>query len=126
MQVKKVAASSIVGGSMIAMAIVGMGTASASTDEGPGQVTVTKSTTVTKTSTNILDGNKILNGNKILSGNRTTVKLEVNLLNGAFSNNILNTGASSFNNHSFNTHTVTVTKTIDSNNTTTLGQPGHK
>ena len=136
MQVRKAVAGSVLGVGLTAMAIGGAGSAFASTGAGedggagaPGNVSVTHTTTVNKTNVNVLNGNRLLNGTRILSGNTTVIKVE--LFNGAFSNNVFNSGANSFNTdnskiwakNSFNT--VTITKTDTKNTTIETNNSGH-
>ncbi len=125
MQVKK-----LVAGSAIALAMTGGGLAlagTASADNGPS--TPGSTVTVNKTSVSLANGNKIASGNlnglrvfngntvKVASGNE--IKVTFSVANGALSNNIVNTGANSFN----TSKTTTVVKTTTINSYNSVPQP---
>lgn len=88
MQVRKAVAGSVIGGSMVAMAVVGMGSASASVAPGHGQngqggdVSVTNIShsynTVTKTTS--YDDHSI--NTALFSNNTTSITVKLNVLNG--------------------------------------------
>src|SRR4029077_7188598 len=118
MQVRKVVISTTIGLGMGAMAFAGAGAASADTapDGKAGQGGNEVSVTSTVNRTSILNRNNLVSGNRIGVLNGTHVTLSVNILNGPLlSNNVLNSGANSFNrpvtqiraSNSFNTVTVT-------------------
>ncbi len=125
MQVKK-----LVAGSAIALAMTGGGLAlagTASADNGPS--TPGSTATVNTTKVSALNGNKIasgnLNGLRVLNGNTVkvasgnTIVVKVSILDGALSNNIVNTGANSFN----TSKTTTVVKTTTINSYNSVPQP---
>ena len=118
MNVRTVIAGSILAAGVGVAGLAGAGAASAGPNNWhpgdgtwqPGSAIATFNTNVTAS---LANSNKLFNGNansntfNVLSGNRVSV------LNGAVSNNILNTGADSFNTttikHSYNTVTTNVT-----------------
>lgn len=129
MQLKKAVISSVVGIGMGAAAFAGAGSANATNDNWhpgdgnwqPGAAVATFSANVKLANGNlngnlngvkIFSGNSIsvLNGNKILSGN--------SFLNGNFSNNLINTGANSFNDSHDTTNNVSVVKVWKYDNST--------
>jgi hypothetical protein len=135
MQLRKAVISTTVGLGMGAIALTGAGAASADTapDGRAGQGGNEVSVTSTVNRTSILSRNNLVSGNRVSVLNGTHITLSVNILNGPIlSNNVLNSGANSFNssvtqiraNNSFNT--VTVTKnTVTTNNTLNTGKDGH-
>jgi hypothetical protein len=140
MQIKKFAAGVAIAGTMGAGGLALAGTAAADSGQNGaagapgGSVTVTNTTNTNRVS--LFNGNRLLNGTRLnvangnLAGNR--VVLSVSILNGPIlSNNILNSGPSSFNtdnsrfwaNNSFNTVTVTHDE-VTTNNSGKPGAPG--
>jgi hypothetical protein len=91
MQVRKMVAGSVLGLGMTAMAVGGAGSALASPSDGPQWGNGHPVQNITKTINQIgtVNGNHV----SLFSGNSLTL----NVGNGNFSNNLINTGAGSFN-----------------------------
>jgi hypothetical protein len=137
MMIRKIVAGTVIAGAIGAGGMALAGTASADAQnwtpgKGGWQPGAAIATFNNNVSTSIANGNKVLSQNSLLNGNfngltfnvasGNTVKVpvlngnKVNVLNGAFSNNILNSGADSFN----------TSKTVIKNSYNKLVDDGHK
>jgi hypothetical protein len=123
MSIRTVVAGSVLAAGVGIAGLAGAGAASADAQnwtpgQGGWQPGAGIATFNTNVVTSLANGNRLLNGNGNGNGNGNTFNVlsgnRIGVLNGAFSNNILNSGASSFNTttikHSYNTVTVTPPK----------------